>query len=358
MHAHTYTHTHNCFVYTYHDVSLQISDTVSPARDPLADILSLYPAFLTASAESWDSSQQSFMDLSGNGRVGTLQAGAVSVGSVSGNGANWSVPYVGGTRETQISWGTASIPSTFTICSITRYSGAAKLRILQCRDRNWLHGHYGYWSTYAGATWYDGPGELDYTISPNTNWVVACGRNIQTAGSAGTIINGVVTSTAEGGAGNCELTINQGPGFLDASDWQLSKVYVWNMNLPDAVFVDASARLNSYLEGAATVRLLALSLSRLNTHTHTHTHTRYTLISVCRCRFQTAQQSRCRFQTAQVRDPSRVCLAQPANTRTSHRLSRAWRVRLMLRRQRGAWLSRTAPATPDGPGPTHTCTSD
>jgi hypothetical protein len=31
---------------------------------------------------------------------------------------------------------------TFTICSIMRYSGAVKLRILQCKDKNWLHGHH------------------------------------------------------------------------------------------------------------------------------------------------------------------------------------------------------------------------
>ena len=103
--------------------------------------------------------------------------------------------------------------------------------------------------------------------------------------------------------------------------------------------------------------LAIISLSYFE-FSHTHTNARYTLISMCRCRFQTAQQSRCRFQTAQVRDPPRVCLAQPANTRTSHRLSRAWRVRLMLRRQRGARLSRTAPATPARRGPTHTCSSD
>jgi hypothetical protein len=216
------------------------------------------------------------MDPSGNGRVGTLQAGAVSVGSVTGNGAIWPVPYVGGTTETQISWGEASIPSTFTICSITRYSGAAKNRILQANNRNWLHGHH---NGNAGGTYYDDSYSrwgtwsalISYTISPNTNWVVACGRNIQTPGSAGTIINGVVTSVAEGGLGGCELAINQNGD--PPSDWQLSKVYVWNTHLPDAVFADVSARLNSYLAGAATVRILARSLSSLHTHEHTHTHT-------------------------------------------------------------------------------------
>jgi hypothetical protein len=226
---------------------------IDDSADPLADILSLNPAYLIASAESWDSSQNRFMDLSGNGHVGTLQAGAVSVGSVTGNGATWPVPYVGGTTGTQISWVAASIPSTFTICSITRYSGAVKQRILQCRDRNWLHGHWGgHGVAYAGATWYDGLwsneyGNILYSISTQTDWVVACGRNIQTAGSAGTIINGFVTSTAKGGNGNCELCINQGPYSSESGDWQLSKLYVWNTHLPDAVFADASARLNSYL---------------------------------------------------------------------------------------------------------------
>jgi hypothetical protein len=228
------------------NVSTCVPGLSDPGGDPLASILNLYPAYLMASAESWNPSQQRFMDLSGNGRAGTLQAGAVSVGNVTGNGADRPVPYVGGTTGTQISWGAASIPSTFTICSITRYSGATKQRVLQCRDRNWLHGHHG---NKAGATYYEGPGELTYTISPNTNWVVACGRNIQTPGSAGTIINGVVTSTAEGGLGNCELVINP-PQRGEPSDWQLSKVYVWNTHLPNSLFAQASSRLVKFLNSA------------------------------------------------------------------------------------------------------------
>jgi hypothetical protein len=70
------------------------------------------------------------------------------------------------------------------------------------------------------------------------------GRNMLTTGSAGTIINGIVTSTTKGGGGNCELAINQ--LSTETSDWQLSKVYVWNVHLPDAVFAKASAKLNSY----------------------------------------------------------------------------------------------------------------
>jgi hypothetical protein len=94
------------------------------------------------------------------------------------------------------------------------HSGATKQRLLVCRDRSWLYGHHG---SKAGARYYEGPGELTYTITPNTNWVVACGRNIQTPGSAVTIINGVVTSTAEGGLGQCELVITCEPSQVIGS---------------------------------------------------------------------------------------------------------------------------------------------
>jgi hypothetical protein len=79
--------------------------------------------------------------------------------------------------------------------------------------------------------------------------VVACGRNIQTPGSAGTIINCVVTSTAEGGVGNCELAINL-DWWGGYSDWQLSKLYVWNAHLPDSFFALASSRLVKFLNSA------------------------------------------------------------------------------------------------------------
>jgi hypothetical protein len=75
---------HYVFVNTHmHRLLLRQARLVA-AADPLVNILSLYTASLMASAESWDSSQQRFMELSGKGRVGTRQAGAVSVGSVTG----------------------------------------------------------------------------------------------------------------------------------------------------------------------------------------------------------------------------------------------------------------------------------
>ncbi len=221
--------------------------------DPLADIVCRHPAYLMTSATSWDGK---FLDVSGNGRVGTLRGGAVSSGTVNGNGAGRPIAYVGGNVNTGISFGQASIPSTFTICSITRYTGPTKKRILYCYNQNWLHGH---WEGKAGSTHYnsDKAGNLQYSIRTSTDWVVACGRNIQTTGSAGVIINGVVTAFGSAdmkGGGNCELAINMGSTYMgdERSDWQLSKLYVWNTHLPDAVFADVEARLNKFLTAAGS----------------------------------------------------------------------------------------------------------
>jgi hypothetical protein len=139
-----------------------------------------------------------FHDISGNRRVGRLTAGSASTGVLAGNGAGIPVAYVGGTPSTKILWGDLSVPSTFTICSITRYSGAAKARILTTStNANWLHGHWGVEGApheKAGATYYVTDVKIGHTITPNTDWVVACGRNVAVgSGKVGTIINGETT---------------------------------------------------------------------------------------------------------------------------------------------------------------------
>jgi hypothetical protein len=117
-----------------------------------------------------------------------LTVGTASVGSVTGNGAGWSVPYVGGTTTTKMQWPSGSIPSTFTVYSITRYTGGTYGRILDCSDKNWIHGHYSdAHVTHAGSIYYNvdayylgnmgaTASTVRYNIRPVTNWVVSCDR--------------------------------------------------------------------------------------------------------------------------------------------------------------------------------------
>ena len=77
---------------------------------------------------------------------------------------------------------------------------------------------------------------------------MVCGRNTVAAGSASVIVNGVVRAFAvvQGGS-SCALGINQNANFQ--SDWQLSKLYVWNYHLSDEHFALVSSSLNAALLG-------------------------------------------------------------------------------------------------------------
>jgi hypothetical protein len=78
---------------------------------------------------------------------------------------------------------------------------------------------------------------------------------------------------AKGGAGNCELTINQDPE--EESDWQLSKVYVWDTHLTDEVFAEVSKKLNNWLA--------ADSEAQVFTYTHAHIISAYIFTDIFSC---------------------------------------------------------------------------
>ena len=233
-------------------------------EDGIFTVAPSHPPYLAATAESWDSTLNRFTDVSGNGRHGTLAGGTAQQGTGAGHGAAVNVPFVGGTTATQIQWPVGSIPSTFTVCSVTRYTStsnaAAQERILQSTAGNWLHGHWGAggWGT-PGATSYGGASGnygtppvnnfANLGMASRTDWVVTCGRNTVVAGQVGTMANGVTTSTATGGTGNQQLAINLQSGGSEFSDWQLSRVYVWDSHLPDDVFYAVSNYLRGSLAG-------------------------------------------------------------------------------------------------------------
>ena len=66
-----------------------------------------------------------------------------------------------------ISFG-AVIQNEFTVCSVTRYTGGTKGRILNGGVSNWLHGH---WWGRAGVAYYNGwKTAVRDRVSPDTNW--------------------------------------------------------------------------------------------------------------------------------------------------------------------------------------------
>ena len=104
-----------------------------------------------------------------------MSSGAMLQGLASGRGAQGKVGYLSGTLMTSIEFPADTIPDTFSICSVSRYSNTVSNgQIVTAKDRQWFHGHhegagvafYGKWMT----------SENDAGV-PASDWLVMCGQN-------------------------------------------------------------------------------------------------------------------------------------------------------------------------------------
>ena len=191
------------------------------------------------SASSWNSGTNILTDLTGNGRNATTTN--VSSGTASGNGATASIPYIGGTTTGTVLWPTSSIGSTFTLATITRYSGTTKGRVLHGVVSNWLHGH---WSGLRGVAFYEGWKTAQTSVGTQTDWLNMVGTNSTSVSIPNNIIaNGTSRGTANGGSGSDRLRI----GVSESSDFQFSHTFIWNQGLTQAELGYVSSAYTSYL---------------------------------------------------------------------------------------------------------------
>lgn len=195
------------------------------------------------------------------GYVGTFSGTAVTVDTDAAgtNGAvNQDQPYLSGTTASKVAFG--EIKGAGSFCSKTRYTGSAKMRILQGQTHNWLHGHY---ATGDGDIW--GPGVAYYQkwiidsqelLGPNTNWVTMCCQN---AGPS-CWVNGVkyTGDTATGGV--MSVSINQGLSTEQVSDWGAAFVVSWDYDLGDAQMEMVQHLLMSTFEFTAAPTLAPTSM--------------------------------------------------------------------------------------------------
>ena len=204
-------------------------------------------------------------DFTGNGRNATMSSVSSGTATANTNGATASIPVLTGTTGSTIIWPTGSIPTTFTICSITRYNTptvANQNRIFDGSGTDWLHGHY-----RDTTNWLDGgrSGKVSYTgwktifkenpfisLANNQNWVVTCGTNGAANGMPGNIlINNIECGIAAGGVGNIQLTINAGNlSSTQKSEFAFNTVLIWDTALTNFQMLRVSAALNLYLKTA------------------------------------------------------------------------------------------------------------
>jgi len=153
----------------------------------------------------------------------------VATAAASGDGAANAVTFISGTTATKILWPESSIPSTFTVCSVTRWTGGARVRILQCSSSpsqplNWLQGHDG---SGSGFAYYNGGITSEANLGVQDDWLVMCGTNAGATAPGNVIIDQDGIGISNGGNGGCRLNI----GYVGPSDWALHSLLIWDYSL-------------------------------------------------------------------------------------------------------------------------------
>ena len=184
-------------------------------------------------AASWKSSVGSFVAKATRGSVKTV--------TTTGNGAKGYVRMATGTTTAAYSFGNI-LTDHYTICSMTRYTGSRKGRILTGTKTNWLHGH---WSSRAGVAYYGGWLGSHSSRQGLMDWVVLCGT------SKTILLHGKqVASRGNHVSGNQGVVINTGVhGPSEPSDWGVAEVITWNRALSTKEMQDATAYLKNILSG-------------------------------------------------------------------------------------------------------------
>ena len=176
---------------------------------------------------SADGTSGSWPDSSGNGYTASLLdfSGGFTQVSEAGHGTAGVVTSLQGGTSSVVGFGDV-IKAEFTICSLTRYTGANRKRILTGAE-NWLHGHhngnvgvahYNTWVTAYSTS----------VVDPVTDWLVFCGTN---AGSYLKIANGQDVGTFNGGTRTTSMHINTGHNNFGETDFAVAEVAVWSRGL-------------------------------------------------------------------------------------------------------------------------------
>lgn len=176
---------------------------------------------------SWDTTNNNWRDISGNGNNTTNTTGTINVGTYAGSGA-------GSTKTFRYIYGNTSAGiriangwnggGNYTFLHITRYTGGARERIWTGVTGNWLSGFHGGGS---GKFFHEGWMSSSSTDYHGNDWVLTLDQNTfaRTNRGANTFASGGNFSPAS-------IGINGGAGWTgELSDWACAFVAVFNRNL-------------------------------------------------------------------------------------------------------------------------------
>jgi hypothetical protein len=188
-------------------------------------------------ADSWTGSR--WTDLSGAGNHVT-EVGGTSISVARPVGAP---AYVYGARTAWMTFPAGILPSAqYTLFFVARYNGAARDRIFQGVNSNWLSG---FWRNRAGGACH-GPCEWITAWQGGdihgSDWVLGSDRSNSFRS------NGVdrTTNAANGCQAVDRLAINYGNHGQDSSDFAIQSILVYNVKLSDADVQRVEAWLNIF----------------------------------------------------------------------------------------------------------------
>ena len=153
-----------------------------------------------------------------------------------GYGADRPVTYIDGSASAGFDFGDILAP-THTVCSVTRYTGSHRKRILtSAKTYNWLHGH---WSNNAGVAYYQGWLTPDNRYKNTRDWVVLCGTNganrAYDAMSADSTVNIGTEGKQSQFSETIPMLVNHGRGgvYDERSDFGVMEVITWDRVLSE-----------------------------------------------------------------------------------------------------------------------------
>ena len=213
----------------------------APSHEPTAPTPmpthSFGKAYAHYTYHSWDASTNTWYDTSGNDFHSNVATGTVAaVSETASGGLNY---LSGGTSDSICLSDSYIIASTFTICSLSKYTSTGnRNRIIQSSTANWLHGQ---WNAQSGVAYYEGwQTSYSSTVSDAGAWLLFCGQN---GGSGYFRANGETVAQSTSGRGNQKLCVNTGVYPSEVSEWAVAEIITWDRALSLNEIIEVEAHL-------------------------------------------------------------------------------------------------------------------
>jgi len=195
-----------------------------------------YPSFPTVGLFSWFRSDKA-TNVSWPSLTGPFNAtygGTTGVSLVTGDQCDNYVcaNYISGNSTSTINFGMI-LPASYTICTISRYTGSITGRILQASGADFAHGHH---NGFAGVANYGGTWLNTSSSSTSTyTWLVMCGTSsAQAFVDVGKFVGSTTTFTTTSGQLLGNITVNQGWQPAMVSNFAIMEVITWSRILANS----------------------------------------------------------------------------------------------------------------------------